>query len=424
MRKISKHARKQILNTLFLLLLIGITLGVLLASNSELNFENVWDFVKGSNPWLLVAAFFCMVAGIVCEGLSLHLISHKLGHKGRVISSIAYSSADIYYSAITPSASGGQPASAYYMIKDGMGAGTASFTLVFNVVAYSAAFLVLAATAFLFRPTIFADFGFWVQFFIILGIVVQALLMGFFIACMYWHSAVLKLGNGVITLLAKIKIVKKVDKWRAKLADEVEKYRNCTQELKKHRLMFFGALLLNVAQRYVRVLISCFVCLAADPSLSFATIFALQAFLIVGYTSLPLPGGVGAFEYLYLNIYEVVFTSEAFLLSAMMVTRVISYYLSIVVSGAMTLSYHVSIMRRKPAQPELLPREGGDGDGENPKERVEDSDMGQASEDDSAGDVSEDGVIDNGGAAENNSVSAKDGAPESGATEDISGEIT
>lgn len=344
--KLSKKT-KNILNILFLIALIAVTLIVLVKSNSELNFESIWEFVKSSDPWLLSAAVLCMILGIIFEGMSLYLISRRLGHRGRVISSIAYSSADIYYSAITPSASGGQPASAFYMIKDGMGAGIASFTLVFNVIAYSAAFLVLAATAFALRPQMFADFGFWVKFFIIFGTAVQFLMVSFFVACMYCHKVVLKVGNGIISLLAKIKIVKDVEKWRRKLAEEVEKYAECVKLLKKHRLLFIGALLLNIAQRFVRVLISCFVCLAADPEAPFMTIFALQAYLIVGYTTLPLPGGVGVFEYLYLQIYKTIY-DNAFILSAMMVTRVVSYYLSIIVSGAVTLTYHISVIKRKP----------------------------------------------------------------------------
>lgn len=52
----------------------------------------------------------------------------------------------------------------------------------------------------------------------------------------------------------------------------------------------------------------------------------MQAFVLIGYNSVPLPGGVGAFEYLYLHIYGLLF-ENAFILAAMMVTRTISYYI-------------------------------------------------------------------------------------------------
>ena len=343
---LSKNTKKQLINILFLAVLIGVTLFILFTSNRELNFENIKDFILRCNPWLIVAAFVCMLLFIAFEGLSLHLISRRLGYKPKLFSSMVYSSADIYYSAITPSASGGQPASAYYMVKDGMDAGATTFTLVFNLIAYTAAILVIGVLAFIFRPRMFPHFEFFVKFLIIAGIVLQTLLLGFFIACMWCHKAVLKAGNGLISLLARMKIVKNTEKWRGKLTDEVEKYRLSFMEIRKHRALFFQALLLNVAQRVSQVLITCFVCTAADPDASFVDLFAMQAFVLLGYNSIPLPGGVGAFEYLYLNIYTLRF-DNTFIVVAMMVTRVISYYLCMALSGVVTLVYHIRLMKRK-----------------------------------------------------------------------------
>lgn len=350
---LSKNTKKQLINILFLAVLIGVTLFILFTSNRELNFENIKDFILRCNPWLIVAAFVCMLLFIAFEGLSLHLTSRRLGYKPKLFSSMVYSSADIYYSAITPSASGGQPASAYYMVKDGMDAGATTFTLVFNLIAYTAAILVIGVLAFIFRPRMFPHFEFFVKFLIIAGIVLQTLLLGFFIACMWCHKAVLKAGNGLISLLARMKIVKNTEKWRGKLTDEVEKYRLSFMEIRKHRALFFQALLLNVAQRVSQVLITCFVCTAADPDASFVDLFAMQAFVLLGYNSIPLPGGVGAFEYLYLNIYTLRF-DNTFIVVAMMVTRVISYYLCMALSGVVTLVYHIRLMKRKRQE---IPRE-------------------------------------------------------------------
>lgn len=344
-KRLSKNAKKQLFNGLFLLLLIGITMAILLASNRELNFENIREFILGCNPWLLAAAFVCMLLFIAFEGFSLHLISRRLGHRCRLYSSMVYSAADVYYSALTPSASGGQPACAYYMVKDGMDTGTATFALVFNLVAYTAAIFVIGATGFLLRPHLFAEFEFWIRFLVAAGLVAQGVLLAFFVACMRCHKGVLKFGNGVISLLVKIRLMKKPEKWRERLSEEVEKYRIGFEEIKKHRALFFEALALNVAQRISQILVNCFVCLAAGVT-CFWDVFAMQAFVLIGYNSIPLPGGVGAFEYLYLHIYGLLF-EDAFILSAMMVTRTISHYLCILVSGAMTLAYHIHILKRK-----------------------------------------------------------------------------
>lgn len=357
MKKLSKKARNQIINIVFLCVLIGITLTVLLLSYKELNFKNIFDFIKHSKWWLLVIAVVCMLLGVVFEGLSIFIISRKLEKKGKVLPSIAYSCADIYYSAITPSASGGQPAAAYYMVKDGMSVGSASFTLVFNTVAYTASLIILTVFSFCLRPSMFLHFPPLAKFFIILGVVVQFVLLVFLFACMKFDKAVLKCGNGVITLLAKIKIIKNTEKWRRKIADEVGKYAVCFQEIKKHKALFLEALVFNTLQRVVRIIISCCVCLAHDPDISFWSVFALQSFVIVGYTSLPIPGGVGVFEYLYLNLYGVIYADTHIILSAMMVMRTVSFYLSIIATGAVTLSYHIYVKKRRPAEAHPTPPE-------------------------------------------------------------------
>lgn len=347
MRKgLSKGAKKQLLNITVLLALIALTLGILLSSNRELDFRDIGSFLRRSDPWFLTAAFGCMAGFILFEAISLHLICHALGHKCRFGSSIVYSTADVYYSAITPSAAGGQPASAYYMVKDGMSGGRATFALVFNLIAYTGAILLLGLSAFMLRPGMFGQFGSFVKVLVILGIIMQFLLLGFFIGCMFWHGAVLKCGNGLITLLCRMHIIKKEEKWRTKLIGAVDKYKDSRSVLRTHRMLFVFVLLLNVLQRAAQMLITCFVCAAAMPEASFLDIFVMQAFVTLGYNSIPLPGGVGAFEYMYLHVYCLRF-DNAFILAAMMVTRFISYYICLAISGVVTLAYHGVVMRRK-----------------------------------------------------------------------------
>lgn len=346
-KKLSKQTKKQILNIVFLVLLVGITLTVLLISyRDELNFRNIAEFLSGANEWFIVAAFACMIFFILFEGLSIMLVSGRLGHKSKFTSAMAYSSADVYYSAITPSATGGQPASAFYMVRDGMSGGVAGFTLVFNLIAYTAAVIVIGIFAFAVRPAMFAKFdGNFSRVLVIIGFVVQVLLLGLCIACIFLDKAVRKVGNAFITLFTKMRIIKKPEKWRDKLSAEVEKFAASKGVFRSHPALFFETLLLNIIQRVSQTLIPCFICYAVDPSVSFIDLFAMQAFVLLGYNCVPLPGGVGAYEYMYLHVYKIHFVPE-FILSAMMVSRLISYYFCIVVSGIYTLVYHATGLRR------------------------------------------------------------------------------
>lgn len=334
-----KSTKKQILNIGFVVALVAITFIALLNSNKELNFESLKTFFSECNYWYIAGAFGCFVAFVLFEALSLHVILRKFGYKPKVSSSIAYSTSDIYYSAITPSASGGQPASAYYMIRDGVSGGTSGFSLIFNLVGYTAALLILGVVAFVIDFNMFLEFVPFVQVLIVFGFVAQVALLIFFILCMCKHQQVLSFARFCVNLLYKIHVIKNKDKWMVKAEKVVDKYRGCYDDFKKNKITLFWVVLLNMAQRLSQIMISVFVCKSVVDC-DVIDVFAMQSFVVLGYNSIPLPGGIGAYEYLYLEIYGNSFSSS-FIVVAMMVTRVISYYLSMILCGIYTMVYHL-----------------------------------------------------------------------------------
>ena len=337
------------LNIAFVLLLAGLTLLMLYISSDELNIDSIMAFYDECNGWLIVVAVGCMLLYAFFEALALHIILRRFGHRPRLFSSLAYSTSDVYYSGITPSATGGQPASAFCMIRDGIPGGTACFGLVFNLVGYTAALLLIGTVVLIFNFSMFLGFSFWVKLFIIAGFIAQISLLALFVACILHPGAVRNIGNLLVTFLHRIRIIKREQKWRDKVSASVEKYSGCFQCCKQHKGLFWQVLFCNVAQRAALILVSAFVCLSAADC-SVWEMFSMQTFAMIGYNSIPLPGGSGAFEFLYINIYERTFTAE-FTLVAMMVTRLISYYLSMLVSGVYTALYHVLSTSAKQINP-------------------------------------------------------------------------
>ena len=350
MAKLSKKAKKQLINIVVLVVLIGITITVIFVS-TDLNLHDIGAFISDCNPWYIVAAFGGLLGYIIFEAISLHIIARKLGHKSKFTSSVAYSTSDLYYSAITPSASGGQPASAFYMVRDNMSGGTAGFTVLFNIISYTAATIIVGLFALIAQPGMFPHIGHWfAKTLIIIGFVIQFLLLALLLLCLFRARVVQKIGDWGISLLAKIKIIKKPDKWRAKLDNVIVKYRSCRGVMKQHPMLFVCALFFNIAQRVSQTLIPCFVIMASplfgQLDVSFLELFCMQAYVMIGYNSIPLPGGTGAYEYLYPNVFGIGFPDMTFILSAMMVSRAISYYACIVVCGLYTLIYHAIGIRK------------------------------------------------------------------------------
>lgn len=337
--------KKQIFNIFIVMILFFITIVTILINSDELNFSNIKKFVTNANPLYIGAAFICWICFVLLEALSIHVILKSFKINPKIKSSIAYSTSDIYYSAITPSASGGQPASAYYMIRDGISSGISSFTLIFNLMGYTAAIIIIGSLSLIFGFDIFLKTPIFIQVLIIFGIIIQVGLLIFFIACMCNASLVKKFANLIVIVLSKLKIIKNKDKWIDRIESLVDKYKGCYNTLKRHKKTLLPVILINTAQRFSQILISVFICKSAI-NCSFIEMTIMQGLVLLGYNSLPLPGGSGAFEYLYLEIFTLSLPSS-YVIVSMMVTRFISYYFSMIASGIYTLVYHVMPQKRK-----------------------------------------------------------------------------
>ena len=105
---------------LIFLVMALFTIWAVIAQSKSFSFAQFQDTLHNSSVGWMIAASVSMLGFIVFEGMALLCIVKALGYPRRFTKGFLYSAADIYFSAITPSATGGQPASAYFMMQDGV----------------------------------------------------------------------------------------------------------------------------------------------------------------------------------------------------------------------------------------------------------------------------------------------------------------
>lgn len=337
--------KKTIFSILFLAVLMFATYTVLAQCGKELDFGQMLQFIRAGDPVNLVCALVCMCLFVVLEGVSLRRINQKLGWDTGFGANLIYSAADVYYSAITPSAAGGQPASGYYMVRDGIPLSAATSSLMLNIICYTASLDIIGVAAMATNFPLFLRMEWPIQLLILLGIGIQFVLLIFFLLCMFKNDLVLRMSRGVIRFLGKLHLVRDQAAKEEKIHHTVEQYAQCVSLMAGSRRLFAEVLALNLAQRVVQLLITCFVCTAVPTGLTFGQVLARQAFCLTGSNSIPLPGSVGAFEYLYIGIFGLDIHPGA-LLPSMMTARGISYYLCFVLCGIMTWFYHIRTGKR------------------------------------------------------------------------------
>lgn len=136
-----KKYGKIVLDALFIVVLLGLTLYFLL-KDQELPqiFEAIQEAQKG---YLLIG--IVMVLLFVCsESVIINYMMRTLKYRAPLSHCIRYSFIGFFFSCVTPSASGGQPAQVYYMSRDGLDISVSSLVLMVITVAYKAVLLILS----------------------------------------------------------------------------------------------------------------------------------------------------------------------------------------------------------------------------------------------------------------------------------------
>lgn len=147
MMKIKKNL-KYVLNIFFIVVIGWLTVRLLF--RGEEFSDIVADLHLAKKSWLAVGAVcvFCYVAG---ESVIIKYMLRLFEVKTPFRRCLKYSFIGFFFSCITPSASGGQPAQMYYMKKDGIKIGFSTLIMLIITIAFKAVQVLLAVAFLLFN---------------------------------------------------------------------------------------------------------------------------------------------------------------------------------------------------------------------------------------------------------------------------------
>lgn len=327
--------KKQLLSLLFMVSVVGLTCFAIGTQLKELSLSQLFETIKKANGFWLGGAVLCTLGFFACEGGAMCLLGKIVGYQCSYWRSVIYSGVEIYFSAITPSATGGQPAAVYIMSKDNINPSKTTIGFLLNTCYYTVSLMILGVLSVLFYPQLIfgARLGVRVLFFI--GIALNILVVTATLGAMHASVVVHKGVNAFVWLLYKIKLVKSFEIALQKVDVfffEYKKASDIVRQNPKGRVRLMG---LNLLQRILIFSVSFCVCKSIGIAASLPMLLALQSFSVIAVGSLPLPGGVGAAEGVMLALYAGVFGKMAVVI--MVLSRAFSFYLSLLVSGVMTL---------------------------------------------------------------------------------------
>ena len=331
-KKAKKDIFKNILWTVITIIIAVLTVTAITSQAKGFSVNDAWILIKHGKKGFIALSVVSVILYIYLEGAAIkYILKHisvKVGHRQAFL----YSAADIYFSAITPSASGGQPASFYFMKKDGISFSKATMCLVLNLLMYSFAIDFVAILSFIVRPDIFMQFNDFGKTFIVLGFIIMSVLTLFFFMLLKEPKWMEKLGYWGISLLGKIHIIRKPEKKKERWEETIKKYSAISDIALGKGKMLIVAFLLNLAQRITQITITLFVYLGLGGKFNHIfDIWFSQAFAVIGSNCAPIPGAQGVVDYLMIQGFSK-FMPPGLAVHTGLLSRGISFYICIIIS--------------------------------------------------------------------------------------------
>lgn len=333
----NKSVAKRLFWMCFTLGLSILTIWTLLKQSQSMSIARLLELIiKADKKWML-AAIISSFMYVVFEAVAICSILKGISYKRHLSKGLIYSTSDVYFSAITPSATGGQPASAYFMIRDGLPAGVTSATLILNLVMYNASIVFLGILAIILAPKTFLSFKLTSKILIILGFVGLSLLAIFFMFTLHGGDKVFSLIQNFLKFLHSKKLIRKLDSKLLKLEKIEKDYKNCSTLIAGKSRIMIKALLWNCLQRASQIIVPALVYISMGGFRgNIIELFSKQCLITIGYNYVPIPGALGIADYLMIDGFSSIMTKNA-AFELDMISRGLTFYICVTLSGLITL---------------------------------------------------------------------------------------
>lgn len=325
--------KKTIANLLFLLIVFGMTIYYVFHGE---DMEALGRYLGESEIWYWGVGVVLVVLFILSESVIIFYMMRSVGQSVILTHCFLYSFVGFFFSAITPSATGGQPAQLYFMKKDKLSVSISTLILMVVTITYKAVLVVIGLAVMIFRPPVIMKYLSPVIGWCYLGVALNVFCVAFMMILVFHPTLAENILVSLIHLFCRITHSKKEKKWIQRIAGAMEKYRSVADYLRKNKRVIVNVLLITFVQRLMWFFITYLVCLSfsvhtAGPAIA----TTLQGMISVSVDMLPLPGGMGMSENLFLSIFRPL-CGKNLVLPVMVVSRGISYYSQLIISAIMT----------------------------------------------------------------------------------------
>ena len=337
-----KSRKKIIFNGVFLAVVFALTIyGVFHGED----LSSMMDAIHRADKRWLIPGIALVAFFIWGESIIIWYMMRSSGIQLKKRTCFLFSSVGFFFSCITPSASGGQPMQIYYMKKEKISMPVSTVILMIVTITYKLVLVVIGIGIAIFGRGFLHKYLEGILPVFYLGLALNIFCVTF-MTILVFHPLLAKaiMVKGM-KLLERLHLVKKKDGRLKKLEDSMDTYRNTAAYLKNNPFVIVKVIGITFIQRMALFAVTWFVYQAFGlHGTGFWEILFLQAVISVSVDMLPLPGGMGISETLFLNIFSPVF--GGLLLPGMVLSRGLGYYGELLISAAFTVVAQLTIGKK------------------------------------------------------------------------------
>ncbi len=338
--------KKRKFNGGFIFNLIVLAISVFLVIQFLTSENGLIDLVKSKDSFLIGWA----IAGLLVFDLNMFIdaivtmIYIRMQYKDfRLIDAVKVAFVGVFFGAITPSNTGGQPMQLFVMSKMKVNIGFGSACMTQKFIVYQYVTMAISIFAIIAKFEFFQDSftNFWSSAFIVLGFLTQVLVTVLFLIVCYSSKVTVFLLRLIGRLLKKIKFVKEPEKKIKRLKREFIQFHKANKLISSDKKRFALIIGLVFVQVLMIMSVPFFIYLAFDmpknaaaQGLPLGNLFdfiCIQSFVLFTSNLIPLPGASGGAE-LAFSMYFGRYFGDKRILPAILLWRFIVYY------GAMLLT--------------------------------------------------------------------------------------
>ena len=331
--------KKKNLKLIWQLVYIFGTIALLyLLSYADPNFKRIGaNIVNIQNRWFYLC-FACVLGFWLVQTCVLKYIGHFMGEKLSFLRNLKITVIGEYYSAITPSSTGGQPMQLGCYKRYGVNLVKSSCILAIRFIGYTSSLCLLYIIAMALHGAELYARNTTMFYLSIVGFLINAVLMVSLILLLFNKALIERICRWLIKNITRLKpFRKREERWNDKLDNGITDFSIAGEVLRHNLRKFIIVVLLSFASFLFLYSIPYFVYRAMGLAVySYTTLFSMQVFLVLTVSYVPTPGAIGASESAFFLFFASLFPPESMYL-AMMIWRLFSYYVGLIIGAIVVI---------------------------------------------------------------------------------------